>query len=196
MLQVLRDEADVVVDTGELNVHQLHDRLVELVGRVDSTAGMQTSVVSFGFKYGIPLDVDLVFDCRFLPNPHWVPELRPLTGLDLPVRDYVLVERGDEGAAEPPRRRSSPACCPPTSARASPTSRSRSVAPVGTTARSCSPRRSPNASASRATSRWCTTGTSSDERAGARRGGPASSRSAAATGSPRRSAQRAGMPAS
>jgi RNase adapter protein RapZ len=91
MLQGLRDEADVVVETGELNVHQLHDRLVELVDRVDSAAAMQTSVVSFGFKHGIPLDVDLVFDCRFLPNPHWVPELRMLTGLDAPVRDYVLM---------------------------------------------------------------------------------------------------------
>ena len=51
---------------------------------------MQTSVVSFGYKHGLPLDVDLVFDCRFLPNPHWVDELRPLTGLDEPVREYVL----------------------------------------------------------------------------------------------------------
>jgi UPF0042 nucleotide-binding protein len=90
MLDALRDEADVVIDTGELNVHQLHDRLIELVDRSDSSAGMQTSVVSFGFKHGIPLDVDLVFDCRFLPNPHWVPDLRPMTGLDAPVRDYVL----------------------------------------------------------------------------------------------------------
>jgi len=90
MLQALRDEADVVVDTGDLNVHQLHDRLVELLDRVDASAGMQTSVVSFGFKHGIPLDVDLVFDCRFLPNPHWVPELRPLTGLDSRVHDFVM----------------------------------------------------------------------------------------------------------
>ncbi|HLN05442.1 MAG TPA: RNase adapter RapZ, partial [Acidimicrobiales bacterium] len=90
MLESLRDEADVVVDTGDMNVHQLHDRLVELVDRVDAAAGMQTSVVSFGYKHGIPLDVDLVFDCRFLPNPHWVPELRMLTGLDARVRDYVL----------------------------------------------------------------------------------------------------------
>ncbi len=90
MLDALRDEADVVIDTGELNVHQLHDRLIELIDRADTSAGMQTSIVSFGFKHGIPLDVDLVFDCRFLPNPHWVPELRTLTGLDAPVRDYVL----------------------------------------------------------------------------------------------------------
>ncbi|MGA2529378.1 MAG: RNase adapter RapZ [Acidimicrobiales bacterium] len=90
MLQVLHDEADVVVDTGELNVHELRDRLVELVDGVGAGAGMQTAVVSFGFKHGIPLDVDLVFDCRFLPNPHWVPALRNLSGLDSQVRDYVL----------------------------------------------------------------------------------------------------------
>lgn len=92
MLEVLRDEADVVVDTGELNVHELRDRLIELVDRGEPDAGMQTAVVSFGFKHGIPLDVDLVFDCRFLANPHWVAELRPLTGLDEAVRSFVLGE--------------------------------------------------------------------------------------------------------
>jgi UPF0042 nucleotide-binding protein len=90
MLEELRNESDVVVDTGEMNVHELRDRLIELVDRGDPEAGMQTALVSFGFKHGLPLDVDLVFDCRFLPNPHWVPELRPLTGLDAPVREYVL----------------------------------------------------------------------------------------------------------
>jgi len=90
MLAALRDEADVVVDSRDLNVHQLRDRLIELVEGVSSTAGMQTAVVSFGFKHGIPLDVDLVFDCRFLPNPHWVPALRSLSGLDSEVREYVL----------------------------------------------------------------------------------------------------------
>ena len=90
MLQVLHDEADVVVDTGELNVHELRDRLIELVDGVGAGAGMQTAVVSFGFKHGIPLDVDLVFDCRFLPNPHWVPALRNMSGLDPEVRDDVL----------------------------------------------------------------------------------------------------------
>jgi UPF0042 nucleotide-binding protein len=73
-----------------LNVHELRDRLIEVVDGVGSRAGMQTAVVSFGFKHGIPLDVDLVFDCRFLPNPHWVPSLRTLSGLDAAVRDYVL----------------------------------------------------------------------------------------------------------
>jgi len=90
MLDALHDEADVVVETGNLNVHELRDRLIELVDGVGTMAGMQTAVVSFGFKHGIPLDVDLVFDCRFLPNPHWVPGLRSLSGLDSQVRDYVL----------------------------------------------------------------------------------------------------------
>jgi UPF0042 nucleotide-binding protein len=90
MLEVLHDEADVVVETGNLNVHELRDRLIELVDGVGTRAGMQIAVVSFGFKHGIPLDVDLVFDCRFLPNPHWVPGLRTLSGLDPQVRDYVL----------------------------------------------------------------------------------------------------------
>ena len=90
MLDALHDEADVVVETGTLNVHELRDRLIELVDGVGAMAGMQTAVVSFGFKHGIPLDVDLVFDCRFLPNPHWVPGLRTLSGLDEQVRAYVL----------------------------------------------------------------------------------------------------------
>jgi RNase adapter protein RapZ len=85
----VRDLADVVTDTSDINVHQLHDRLVELFGRDDPSA-MQTAVVSFGYKHGMPLDADLVLDCRFLPNPHWIEELRPLTGLDQPVREYVL----------------------------------------------------------------------------------------------------------
>jgi len=89
LLESVKAEADVVVDTSDLNVHQLRDRLLELFAR-DAGPTMQTSVVSFGYKHGLPLDVDLVLDCRFLPNPHWVDELRPLTGLDPPVRDYVL----------------------------------------------------------------------------------------------------------
>jgi UPF0042 nucleotide-binding protein len=89
LLEGVKSEADVVVDTSDLNVHQLRDRLLELFAR-DAGPTMQTSVVSFGYKHGLPLDVDLVFDCRFLPNPHWVDDLRPLSGLDAPVRDYVL----------------------------------------------------------------------------------------------------------
>jgi UPF0042 nucleotide-binding protein len=88
-LDDLKDAADVVVDTSNLNIHQLRERLARLFG---DAAGrrLQIDIVSFGYKHGLPLDVDLVFDCRFLPNPHWVDELRPLSGLDEPVRDYVL----------------------------------------------------------------------------------------------------------
>ena len=91
-LEAIKEQADVVIDTTELNVHQLRERVVELFERSGSAAGMQTSVVSFGYKHGVPLDVDVVFDCRFLPNPHWVDELRPYTGLDEPVRDYVMTQ--------------------------------------------------------------------------------------------------------
>ena len=91
LLEPVKSQADVVVDTSDLNVHQLRDRLLDLFAR-DVESGLQTSVVSFGYKHGLPLDVDLVFDCRFLPNPHWVPDLRPLTGLDDPVRAYVCAQ--------------------------------------------------------------------------------------------------------
>ena len=74
----------------ELNVHELRDRLRELFAEHVVDGALQVSVVSFGYKHGLPIDVDLVFDCRFLPNPHWVDELRPLTGLDADVREYVL----------------------------------------------------------------------------------------------------------
>lgn len=85
----IRAMADVTVDTSELNVNQLRERLMDLfVG--DSGEPMQISVLSFGFKHGVPLDVDNVFDVRFLPNPNWVEELKDLTGLDDPVKQYVL----------------------------------------------------------------------------------------------------------
>ena len=90
-LRAIRDRADMVLDTGELNVNQLRARVTELFG--DSAEHrMQTSVVSFGYKHGVPLDADVVLDCRFLPNPHWRDDLRPLSGLDEPVRDYVLAQ--------------------------------------------------------------------------------------------------------
>jgi RNase adapter protein RapZ len=88
-LEAIKEMADVVVDTTDLNVHQLRERLAELFSADDTTA-MQILVLSFGFKHGVPLDVDNVLDVRFLPNPHWVEEMRPLTGLDAPVRRYVL----------------------------------------------------------------------------------------------------------
>ncbi len=90
LLGELKGEADVVLDTSELNVHELRDRLVHIFSEDQESRQLQVSIVSFGFKHGLPLDVDNVFDCRFLPNPHWIEELRPLDGRDAPVRDYVL----------------------------------------------------------------------------------------------------------
>jgi UPF0042 nucleotide-binding protein len=90
LLEPVKAGADVVVDTSALNVHELHDRIVGLFGEDHPDATMQIRVVSFGYKHGLPTDVDVVLDCRFLPNPHWVEELRPQTGLDAPVRRYVL----------------------------------------------------------------------------------------------------------
>ncbi|HUY64549.1 MAG TPA: RNase adapter RapZ [Acidimicrobiales bacterium] len=91
LLEPIRDVADVVLDTGQLNVNQLRTRVLALFG--DGEGAMRTSVVSFGYKHGVPLDADLVFDCRFLPNPHWVAELRPYSGLDQPVRDFVMSQK-------------------------------------------------------------------------------------------------------
>lgn len=90
LLEELRTMADILIDTGELNINQLRQRVLELFGDEDGRERMQTSLLSFGYKHGIPLDVDLVFDCRFLPNPYWIDELRALSGLDQPVVDYVL----------------------------------------------------------------------------------------------------------
>jgi UPF0042 nucleotide-binding protein len=90
LLEPVKAEADVVVDTSDLNVHALRRRMKALFGGDVHESPMQVTLLSFGYKHGLPLDADLVFDCRFLPNPHWVDELRPLTGLAEPVRDYVL----------------------------------------------------------------------------------------------------------
>ena len=90
LLQEVKAKADVVVDTSHLNVHELRDRVVGMFGSDDPATGLQVAVTSFGFKHRTPTDCDLLFDCRFLPNPHWVEELRDLTGLDEPVADYVL----------------------------------------------------------------------------------------------------------
>ena len=90
LLEPVKAEADVVVDTSDLNVHELRRRMHTLFGDDATEASMQTTLVSFGYKNGLPLDADVVLDCRFLPNPFWVDDLRPLTGLDAPVRDFVL----------------------------------------------------------------------------------------------------------
>ncbi len=89
----VRSNADLVIDTSDLNVHQLTDRIAEAFG-TDETTQLKVTVISFGFKYGIPVDADFVADMRFLPNPHWVPELRPLTGRDEPVAHYVTSQPG------------------------------------------------------------------------------------------------------
>jgi UPF0042 nucleotide-binding protein len=96
LLQGVRGEADLVLDTSQLNVHELRARMRAAFDVAADTA-LRLNVVSFGFKYGLPVDADMVADCRFLPNPHWVPALAPLTGEDQEVRDYVL---GQPGAAE------------------------------------------------------------------------------------------------
>ncbi|MFA5564705.1 MAG: RNase adapter RapZ [Acidimicrobiia bacterium] len=90
-LESVKANADVVVDTSDLNVHQLRDRIVDLFApSADGNALLRTAITSFGFKNGLPLDVDMVIDCRFLPNPYWESELRPLSGLDEPIIDYVM----------------------------------------------------------------------------------------------------------
>jgi RNase adapter protein RapZ len=90
-----RAEADLIVDTTDMNVHELRDRLIDAFGE-DVTGGVVANVVSFGFKSGTPRDADIVLDCRFLPNPHWVDVLRPLDGLEGPVREYVLSQPATE----------------------------------------------------------------------------------------------------
>ncbi len=99
LLTPIRSDADIVVDTAGLNVNQLRLRIGELFA-VDEDMTMQMTVLSFGFKHGIPLDVDPVFDCRFLANPYWIEELRPLSGLDPAVRDYVMGSDGTEDFLE------------------------------------------------------------------------------------------------
>ena len=95
MLSTLRASADLVIDTTNLNVHQLAARVVHAYGGDDGER-IRVAVMSFGFKNGLPLDADLVLDVRFLPNPHWVPELRPQTGLSEAVSSYVLSQPGAE----------------------------------------------------------------------------------------------------
>ncbi len=93
VLADLRSSADLVIDTTGLNVHQLTNRVADAFGTPDRTR-LKVTVISFGFKYGIPVDADFVADMRFLPNPHWIPELRPGTGRDPEVADYVKTRPG------------------------------------------------------------------------------------------------------
>ncbi len=95
LLQDLRGSADIVLDTTGLNVHELRSKVTGVFGATQPGA-VRLTVLSFGFKYGVPVDADLVADVRFLPNPHWIPELRDFTGRDAEVRDYVLSQAGAE----------------------------------------------------------------------------------------------------
>ncbi|HEY8317457.1 MAG TPA: RNase adapter RapZ [Amnibacterium sp.] len=92
----VREQSDIIIDTSELNIHQLASAINDLFSD-DERPGVRVTLTSFGFKYGVPTDADMVADARFLPNPFWLPELRPLTGKDEQVRDYVL---GQPGALE------------------------------------------------------------------------------------------------
>lgn len=90
VMRRLREKADVIIDTTDLNVHELRDKINSLFAAPERMPGIAVNVISFGYKHGIPLDADMVFDCRFLPNPHWVEDLRPLNGTNRRVRGYVL----------------------------------------------------------------------------------------------------------
>ena len=90
MLQPVRDHADFVVDTSSFSVGKLRSELLDLFGRERDRQGLHVDVMSFGFKHGLPLESDLVFDVRFLPNPFYVPELKHKTGMDSEVYDYVF----------------------------------------------------------------------------------------------------------
>ncbi len=93
LLADLRGEADLVIDTSRLNVHELR-RQIDAAFAEQAAPTLRATVLSFGYKYGLPVDADLVADMRFLPNPHWVPDLQPHTGRDADVRDYVLGQPG------------------------------------------------------------------------------------------------------
>jgi UPF0042 nucleotide-binding protein len=95
----LRESSDIVIDTSDLNIHQLSTMITEQFAQ-ENTAGVRLNLMSFGFKYGTPSDVDLIADGRFLPNPFWVPELRQKTGMDPEVSEYVLSQPGAEDFIE------------------------------------------------------------------------------------------------
>jgi UPF0042 nucleotide-binding protein len=96
----LREIADRIVDTSRLTVHELKERLVELYVSPKARVGLMTSLVSFGFKHGVPFDADLVFDVRFLPNPHFVPALRALDGRDPQVREFIMKDAESQALLE------------------------------------------------------------------------------------------------
>lgn len=106
-MEELRETSDVIIDTSELNIHQLATAITETFAESEDP-GVQVTVLSFGFKYGLPTDADMVGDARFLPNPFWVPELRAQSGLDEPVTSYVMAQQGLADSS----RRSAPPSSP------------------------------------------------------------------------------------
>ncbi|MFH8569803.1 RNase adapter RapZ [Streptomyces sp. NPDC017993] len=95
LLRELRGDSDLVIDTSSLNVHELRAKMdAQFAG--EEVPELRATVMSFGFKYGLPVDADMVIDCRFIPNPHWVPELRPFTGLNEEVSNYVFSQPGSK----------------------------------------------------------------------------------------------------
>ena len=103
LMSELRGMADLVLDTSTINVHELRAKVLDALGAAGA-ASLQVKVLSFGFKHGAPRDADMVVDVRFLPNPHWVDELRPYNGLDEPVRSYVFGQPATEPFVEALRR--------------------------------------------------------------------------------------------
>ena len=120
LLRELRGDADLVIDTSSLNVHELRAKMdAQFAGEEEPE--LRATVMSFGFKYGLPVDADLVVDCRFLPNPHWVPELRPFTGLNERGRRLRLQPARRQGVPRPVRRAAAASSPRATAARASAT---------------------------------------------------------------------------
>ncbi|MDQ7848652.1 MAG: RNase adapter RapZ [Armatimonadota bacterium] len=89
-LEAVKERADKIIDTSALTVHDLREEIIATYVRGERAGALEVSIISFGYKYGLPMDADLVFDVRFLPNPHYLPALRPLPGASRPVRAYVL----------------------------------------------------------------------------------------------------------
>jgi UPF0042 nucleotide-binding protein len=148
MMEALRGDADLIIDTSGLTPHELRDRIRDAFSDAPPEESLQVSLVSFGYKYGAPRDADLVIDCRFLPNPHWVEDLRPLPGTDDRVRTFV---RGQPTYREFLRRLRALLgfMVPGFVARGSRISPSRSAAPAGVTVRWSSSRTSRASSATR-----------------------------------------------
>lgn len=90
LMSAFRERADLIIDTTNTSTRDLKTRINSYFGGVESGGPLNTTIVSFGYKYGLPLDADMVLDVRFLPNPHWIEELRPYSGIDSEIQDYVL----------------------------------------------------------------------------------------------------------